>query len=126
MDIGFTDHFNTRFVIFHTLQVTRAHSRSFTARSVFTRRFLVTASNDGYSSASVLKSSLNGGSLPTPSFLHRIPYRTDFVDPVVFLITPQHGQSITHRFKQYLCCCMRIHCHGNVFTEPLPRNGSTR
>jgi hypothetical protein len=31
-----------------------------------------------------------------------------------------------HRFQQYLYCCMHIHCHGNVFTKLLPRNGSTR
>jgi hypothetical protein len=39
----------------------------------------VTASNSGYSSASVLKSSMNGGSLPTVSFPHRLQYRTDSV-----------------------------------------------
>jgi hypothetical protein len=49
----------------HTLQITTAQSKSLPACSVFSKRFLVTASNHGYSSASVLKSSLNGGSLPT-------------------------------------------------------------
>jgi hypothetical protein len=29
-------------------------------------------------------------------------------------------------FQQYLQCCVRIRCCGNVFTEPLPTNGSTR
>jgi hypothetical protein len=28
------------------------------------------------------------------------------------------------RFQQYLYCCMSICCIRNVFTEPLPRNGS--
>jgi hypothetical protein len=45
---------------------------------------------------------------------------------VVLLIMPLHGPSRKHRFQQYLCICMRIRCRGNVFTEPLPRNGSTR
>jgi hypothetical protein len=45
----------------HTLQITVTHTLVF---SVFARRFLVTASNSGYSSASVIKSSPNGSSLP--------------------------------------------------------------
>jgi hypothetical protein len=61
--IGFTDHlqivttnnYNT-IAHFHTLQITTAHTKSFPACSVFTRQFLVTASNNGYSSASVLPS----------------------------------------------------------------------
>jgi hypothetical protein len=80
LEIGFIDHCNTQLVItvnysaiadLHTLQITSIR-QVFPACSVFTRRFLETASNNGYSSASVLKSSLNGGSLPTayccPSF----------------------------------------------------------
>jgi hypothetical protein len=42
------------------------------------------------------------------------------------LITLLHGPSGKHRFQQYLFCYMRIRCSGNVFTDPLPRNGSTR
>jgi hypothetical protein len=53
---------------FHILQITTAHSKSLPACNVFIRPFLVTASNNGYSSTSVLKSSLNGGSLPTELF----------------------------------------------------------
>jgi hypothetical protein len=41
---------------FHTSQIITAHAKSFPAFSVFTRCFLVTASNSGYTSASVLKS----------------------------------------------------------------------
>jgi hypothetical protein len=59
---------------FHTLQTISAHTQAFPAYSFFTRRFLVTASNNGYSSASVLKSSLNG----------RLLYRTDFGCPSCF------------------------------------------
>jgi hypothetical protein len=69
-----------------------------------------------------LKSSLSGGSLPTASFPHRLPYRTDLVAPLVFLITPFHGPSRKHRFQQYLYCCMCMRCCGKVFIEPLPRN----
>jgi hypothetical protein len=72
LDIEFSDHLNTQLVItfnysaiadLHTLQITTAHTKSFPACSVFTSSCLVTASNNGYSSASGLKSSLNGGSL---------------------------------------------------------------
>jgi hypothetical protein len=37
-----------------------------------------------------------------------------------------HGPSRKHRFQQCLNWYMRIRCRWNVFTEPLPRNGSTR
>jgi hypothetical protein len=71
LDTEVIDHFNTQLVItlnyiaiadFHTLP---NHTKSFPARSVFTSSCLVTTSNNGYSSASVFKSSLNDGSLPT-------------------------------------------------------------
>jgi hypothetical protein len=74
LDIGFIDHFNIQLVItlnysaianLRTLQITIAHAKSFPACSVFISSCLVTASNNGYSSASVLKFSLNGGYLPT-------------------------------------------------------------
>jgi hypothetical protein len=45
---------------------------------------------------------------------------------IVLLITPLHGPSRKRRFQQYLYCCMSIRCRGNMFTEPLPRNGSIR
>jgi hypothetical protein len=48
----------------HISQIAITHAKSFPARSVISS-CLVTASNNGYSSASVLKSYLNGGSLPT-------------------------------------------------------------
>jgi hypothetical protein len=133
--MGFTNHFSIQLVItlnysptadFHSLQITTAHAKSFPARSVFTSSCLVTASNNGYSSASWLKSSVNGGSLPTVPFLQGLPYRTDLVAQIVFLITPRHGLSRKHRFQQYLCCCMSIRCCGNVFTGPLSGNSSTR
>jgi hypothetical protein len=59
---------------FHTLPTTL----SFPASSVFTRRFLITASNNGYSSVSGLKSSLNGGPIPNGySCSNCFPYRVE-------------------------------------------------
>jgi hypothetical protein len=83
-----------------------------------TRRFLVTASNKGYTSVSGLKSSLNRGSLPPASYLHRLPYRTDLVAPVVFLITPRHGlcrQHCSFLYANRFCV--------NMFTEPHTSSG---
>jgi hypothetical protein len=82
------------------------------------RRFLVMASNRGCTSAFGLKSSLNCGSLPPASFLHRLPYRTDLVAPVVFLITPRHGP---HR--QHCSFLYANHFCMNVFTELFPSTG---
>jgi hypothetical protein len=74
LTIWFIDHFSTQLVItlnhkaiahFNTLQITTAHTKFFPDGSVFTSSCLVTASNNGYSSASGLKSTLNGGSFPT-------------------------------------------------------------
>jgi hypothetical protein len=87
--IRFIGHSDTQLVItlnyiaiasFHTLQ----------NHAVFTSSCLVTISNNGYSYASGLKSSLNSGSLPTMCTL----------DSVVLLINPRHGP-----FQQYLHCC---------------------
>jgi hypothetical protein len=75
-DIGFIDHFNTQLVItlnysaiadIHTLQITRAHILVFLVCTLSTSRFLVTTSNSRDFSTTVLKSSLNGSSLPTAS-----------------------------------------------------------
>jgi hypothetical protein len=94
LDIGFIDHSYTRLLSIsnysapanlHNSQITTVYAKSYPAFSFFTRRFLVTASNNGDSSASALKSSLNGGSLATDPFLHKRSYCTDFVTPIVFL-----------------------------------------
>jgi hypothetical protein len=64
--------------------------------------------------------------LHTPkSSLHRLPYRTHSVAPFFFLITPPHGPNRKPRFQQYLYCCASIHWSENVFSEPLPKNGSS-
>jgi hypothetical protein len=85
LDIGFTDHFNTQLVItlnyssiadLHTLRIAVTHAKSFPARSVFTSNYLVAVSNNGCSFASGLKSSLDGDTFGTDSFLHRHPYLT--------------------------------------------------
>jgi hypothetical protein len=69
-DIGFIYHLYTRLVIsltysaitnFHTLKITSVHPNFFPACSIFTSSCLVTVPNNGYSSASGLKSSPNGG-----------------------------------------------------------------
>jgi hypothetical protein len=79
LDIGYIDHFqvvttNNYYTVadFHTLQITTAHAKSSPACSVFTRRFLVTALT---MAIPLLKSSLNGGSLPSAySFSSCPPY----------------------------------------------------
>jgi hypothetical protein len=83
------------FTLYKSLQ----HTLSSFVCCVCTSRSLVTASNSGDSSAFALKPFLNGGSLHTASFLHRFPYRTDLVVPVIFLITPRHGPRRQHRFS---------------------------
>jgi hypothetical protein len=110
LDIGFIDYLYTQLVStsiysptlnLHTSKITTAPAKPFPACRVFTSRYPLTASNSGDSSASDLKSSLNVGSLPTDSFLHSLPYRTDLDATVVFLITPRHGPRRKHA----------IHCH---------------
>jgi hypothetical protein len=102
LDIGFIDLLYTRLrtrtnysaiANLHNSQITIAFTNPFPVCYLFNSCSLITASNSGNSSASVLKSSLNGCFLPTDSFLHSLPYRTDLVAPIVFLITPRHGPS---------------------------------
>jgi hypothetical protein len=83
LDIGFIDHYTynserqviTAPPLISTFYKSSQHTpESFPACCVCTSRSLATASNNGDSSASVLKSSLNGGFPPTDCFLHRLPY----------------------------------------------------
>jgi hypothetical protein len=37
--------------------------------------------------------------------------------------TTLHGPKREHRSQQFLYCCLRIRCRGNLFTEPLPSSG---
>jgi hypothetical protein len=89
----------------------------------------------------VLKSSLNSGSLPTASFLHSLPYRTDFQlsrSHAGGHLTPNSYSSL-HRlteraltlslaynisalttYRTPFLCCMCIRCRGNLSAEPFP------
>jgi hypothetical protein len=49
----------------------------------------------------ILKSFLNGGSLPTDSFLHILQYRIDMFAPFVFLMSSRHGPRRKHRSFSY-------------------------
>jgi hypothetical protein len=51
LQLATTNNFNS-IADFRTLQITTAHAKSFSACILVTRRFLATASNNGYSSAS--------------------------------------------------------------------------
>jgi hypothetical protein len=94
MYIGLLDHFTTRLETasnysaianLHNSEITTAPVKPFPACFVYTSCSLVTASKSGDPSVSTLKSSL-----------HSLPYKTDLVSPVLFLITPQHGPSREH------------------------------
>jgi hypothetical protein len=78
LDIGFIYHLYTRLgttndysatINLHKWQITTQHSKPFTDSCAFTSRSLVMSSNKGVFSASALKPSLSGGSLPTELFL---------------------------------------------------------
>jgi hypothetical protein len=71
--IGLIGRFSTQLVIAPSLSSTiyKAHAKSFPVFSVFINSCLVTASNNGYSSAFGLKSPTNGGSLPI-ELSHRV------------------------------------------------------
>jgi hypothetical protein len=101
----------------HILYITTAHATSFPACNVFTRYFLLTASNNGYSSASVPKSSLNGGSFQL-NYFSQTPVRNWLGCPSFLPYNSSARPAQTTPFLSY----MRIRC-GNVFTEPLPSTG---
>jgi hypothetical protein len=111
IELLYTKHVNTNnysaTANHHILQITTAPSKTFPACYVFSSHSLVTASNIGDFSASTLKSSL-----------HSLPYRTDLVAPVFFLITPRHGPHRQHRSFSYA-----NRFRGNVLTELFPSNG---
>jgi hypothetical protein len=124
LDVAFIDHLYTQLISttnysatadLHNSQITTAPVKPFTTCCVFTSRSLViTTCNSGDSSASALKSSSNGGSLQTDSFLPTFSYRTDLVAPAAFLITSRVAHEDNTPF--ILACCLR----GNGFTETFP------
>jgi hypothetical protein len=80
LDIGFTDHLYAQLgttnncsaiANLHILQINRGHAKYFPTFHDFTSHSRITASNSRSFSAFVLKSSLNGGSVPTVSFLYK-------------------------------------------------------
>jgi hypothetical protein len=112
LDNGFLDHLYTQLETIcnyssianlHTLQITL---NIFQPAVYFTRRFLVTASNNGYSSASVLKSSLNGGYLPTSSQLISSWRQAPWNPRPVFCLPTKH------------------YCYRPYITSSLTRDGS--
>jgi hypothetical protein len=62
-----------------------------------------------------LKSSLNGSTLKTATFLHRLPCRTDFVAQIVFLIT---SRDVPHRQQCSFSYANRYRV--DVFIKPFP------
>jgi hypothetical protein len=123
LHIGFIDHLYTQLrtmsnydatTNLRNSQITTAPAKPFPACCVFTSHSLVMASNSGDSSASTLRSSLNGSYLPTVLFLHSLPYRTDLAAPVVFLISPQCEPC---RQRCSFSYADRF-CGGNVFASP--------
>jgi hypothetical protein len=114
---GFLDHLYTRLgtasnysaiADLHTLRITTAHAKP-QSFILFPSRCLVTALNNGDSSASVL-TPLPFGLLLT----------TELIAPAVLVITSRHGP---HRKHPVLLLLLSCPLPQNVFTEPLPRNG---
>jgi hypothetical protein len=107
-DIGFLDHFNkwpmntlnySAIADLHTLRITREHTKSFPACSVFTSCFSVMASTNRDSSASTVTPFPAGSRLPTKSELNYstissqppLQNSTKLIAPTVPVITSQHG-----------------------------------
>jgi hypothetical protein len=92
-------------------------NKSSPARGVFISSFLVTASNNCYSSASWLKYSLNCGCLFSP----QIPVQNWLGCPNCL---PSNSSARTNAenscFQQYFNYCVDICCRRNVFNEPFP------
>jgi hypothetical protein len=79
----------------HNSQITTATAKPFPACCVFTSRSLAKALTVEIFQLHALKSSLD-----------RLPYWTDLVAPVIFLITSRHGSLRKHCFIQFLYCCI--------------------
>jgi hypothetical protein len=137
--IGFIDHLYPRLgttsnygatAELHNSQITIAPAKPFPACCSFTSRSLATASNSGDSSASELRSPCHNRPCRTLFNCHlkysamapQLPLQSsaELVAPFLFFITPRLGPR-----RQHPVCsrCMRYRYCGNVFTEPLPRNG---
>jgi hypothetical protein len=68
-------------------------------------------------------------SLHSPPFNWELNYHwlfsSDFRTELTWLpqLSSWHSLAWHAQRAPFILCCMCIHCHGNVFTEPLPRNG---
>jgi hypothetical protein len=94
--------------------ITTTHAKSFPACCVFTNRSLVTASNNGDSSASALKFSLNGGSLTTILQLTS----SSLPNPVQNLLDYPNCLLSTNRVDNTVHFRIPLRCRKSVFTEP--------
>jgi hypothetical protein len=87
------------------------HAKSFPAHSVFNSSFLVTDVNSGDSSAS------RAQVLPSRfQYITACQVSTELFTPILL------GADSVGNTPFPRCMCNR--CRGNMFTEPLPRNGS--
>jgi hypothetical protein len=77
-------------------QITTATSKPFSACCLFTSRSFVTAYNSGDSSASSLKSSLNGGS-PSTAFLPQTPLQNSlgWIESEIYVTTDGQSASLS-------------------------------
>jgi hypothetical protein len=90
---------------------------------------LVMASNSGDSSASALTWLLSG-EYPTTfkctDYVSSSKTPLQLTSKLVSVITSRHGPRRKHRFQQFLYCCARTHCRGNLSVSwSLPNDGST-
>jgi hypothetical protein len=120
---GFIDHLYTRLgttsnysatSYLHNSQITTAPAKPFPACCVIISRSLATASNSGDSSAS--RAQVLSSQPPLQNWTN------DWLSSLAYNISARTTYK-TPRFQQQLYFCVRIRCRGNVFTEPLPRNG---
>jgi hypothetical protein len=51
------------------------------------------------------------------------PHRNELIAPTVLVIISRRGPHRKHIVSNSNYCCVHIRCSGNVFAEPLPRNG---
>jgi hypothetical protein len=113
---------------FNTSPITPARTKSFPACSVFTRCSLVMASNKGYSSASIAKSSLNDGSLTiAPKSSLRPAYISSAYRSLkVAVLGPVFGPPLyIHTYISSAWTITENTNSNSTSITALPRNGST-
>jgi hypothetical protein len=127
----------TALSLISTFYKSQQHALSIFQPAVFTGRSLATASNSGDSSASraqvhlchsrqcntLVNCQLNYGAISSQPPLQSstempTPNSLDFPRCLLYNFSVQ-----TTSKRPFLYCCVRLHLRGNVFTEPLLRNG---